>query len=112
MRLVQQQGLPKESRVGVYVIKLLGLSDGRNTPFDGQYLVEYDPEQDGVDPNGDPMHAHVVCSPNIAEAKRYLGVRAVHAEWSRVSQRAPFRADGRPNRPLTAFTCEVVPVLD
>lgn len=85
-------------------MKIEGMVHGQPTPYDGQYLLDYDPGRDGADPNGLPMLAHVVTTPNPGEAKRYHDLAAVHAEWTRVDPRQPVRSDGRPNRPLTAFT--------
>jgi hypothetical protein len=94
-----------------YVIRLVGLAAGEPTSLDGQYLVEYDPDRRGVDPAGRPMLAHVVCTPNVAEAKRYTTPREALDEWRRPSMRWPdegrFPPDGRPNRPLTAYTVDI-----
>jgi hypothetical protein len=85
------------------VMKIEGMGGGP-TPFDGQYLKEYDPGRAGVDPNGAPMIAHVVTTPHKHEAKVFASLVEFHAEWTRVDPHNPVRPDGRPNRPLTAFT--------
>jgi hypothetical protein len=85
-----------------------GAADGQPTPFDGQYLVEYDPERDGVAPDGRPMQAHIVCTADPARAKRFAGLAELHKTWSQVSKRVPRRQDGKPNRPLTAFSVTTV----
>lgn len=88
------------------VIQIVGLVGGGDTPFDGQYVKEYDPSRPGVDPRGLPMLAHIVCTPSVAEAKRFAtGAEAL--EFWRKSD-GTFRPDGKPNRPLTAFTVLIV----
>ena len=85
------------------IIKLIGLINGGSTPFDGQYLVEYDPTRQGVDPNGDPMYAHIVCTPDPAKALQLTFAEAAEL-WQKS---AGTRWDGKPNRPITAFSVEI-----
>jgi len=84
-------------------IKIVGLSSGESTPFDGQYVVEYDPAREGIDPNGRVMTAHLVTTPDRAKAKEYKLEEAI-AELRRSHG---LRPDGKPNRPLTAFTVSI-----
>lgn len=88
-----------------FVLRLVGTHFP--TTFDGQYLVEYDPDRPGVDPDGSPMLAHIVASPDIERAKKFPSAREAMEEWRRISRSVPTRPDGKPNRPLTAFTVEV-----
>lgn len=90
----------------LYVIQIKGLAGGAASAFDGQFLKEYDPSIDGRDPIGRPMLAHIECTPDMSDAKTYATVTDAHAEWTRIDPRQPTRPDGRPNRPLTAFTVE------
>ena len=92
-------------------IKIVGLVGGGHTPVDGQYLVEYDPNRDGVDAWGNAMLAHIVASPDREDALLFPSVLEAHQCWARVDERDPVRPDGKPNRPLTAFTIAVEPVL-
>lgn len=89
-----------------FVMRLLRCGAGP-TPFDGQYLVEYDPERDGRAPDGAPMLAHVLTSPEKARARRFRDAADAWRLWGQTSKRRPLRADGKPNRPLTAFTIEI-----
>ena len=91
------------------VMRIVGLVRGGATPFDGLYLKEYDPERDGIDPTGRQMTAHIVCTDDLADAMQFASAAEVHAMWTKVPAREPTRPDGKPNRPLTAFTVEVVP---
>lgn len=90
------------------VMKIVGLAAGPATPFDGQYLREYDPNRSGQDPDGNPMLAHVVTTPDPAEAMRFDGLREVREVLYAIDERQPVRDDGKPNRPLSAFTVEIV----
>jgi hypothetical protein len=99
------------------VLKILGLVSGEPSPFDEQFLQEYDPERDGVNPtDGRPMFAHIVTTPDLANAKRYPDKAAAMEDYRRVCQRDPHGGrktqDGRPNRPLTAFTAQAMDAGD
>lgn len=97
-------------------MQIQGLSNGAPSPFDGEYLVEYDPERDGMTADGQPLIAHIVCSRDLAEAQRFEDLKALHAEWMRVCERDPHGGRLTPgsglNRPLTAFNIEVTKVDD
>jgi hypothetical protein len=84
------------------VIRLLRTFGGPHL-FDGQYVVDYDPSP----PDMEPGACLLVCSPDLARAKRYPDLEAAWGDWKRVDWRAPVRPDGKPNRPMTAFTIEV-----
>lgn len=91
-------------------MRIVGLRRGGPTPFDGQYLVEYDPERDGVTPDGRQLLAHILTTTSLADAKRWEHADEVLAEWQRPCERDPHggrhSGDGV-NRPLTAFTIVV-----
>jgi hypothetical protein len=85
------------------VIQIVGLATGGPSLFDGEYLVDYDPDREGVSPDGEPMLAVLRTTPRLEEARRYTPEEAFEC-WRRKSTRWPRRPDGKPNRPLTAFT--------
>ncbi len=85
--------------------RLGGLVNGEPTELDGQWLVEYDPTRPGVSPTGRPMTAHIVCSPDPAQARQFTSLKEIHALWTSPSGRV--RPDGHPDRPLTAFNLVV-----
>lgn len=63
----------------------------------GQYLAWYDPDAlGGLGACGWTDH--------IEDAKRFPDFISAHDEYRRVSTRYPLRGDGRPNRPLTAYS--------
>ena len=85
------------------VIQVIGLIQGGNTGFDGQFVVEYDAGRDGVEPlSAMPMMAYLRTTANLDEATRYTSTEAFEL-WRSVDPRNPTRPDGRPNRPFTAF---------
>lgn len=87
------------------IIQLVGLASGEPTPFDGQYLVEYDPTRPGRSPDGREMLAHVVTTPDPAEARRFADAAEAHGVWT-----APSGLPYPRNAPLTAYTIALLPV--
>lgn len=71
--------------------------EGREPVF--RYLRDYDPDAHGG-------RGSIRETGDLAKAKRFDSIEAVFAEWKRQSTVVPYRADGKPNRPLTAFTME------
>lgn len=86
------------------LMKIVGFVDGRPTPFDGQYVVEYNPSREGIDPFGRPWGFHLVCTADPQQARVFADLAEFKELWAAVDQRNPVRLDGKPNRPLTAFT--------
>lgn len=88
------------------IVRLVGLVSGHATPMDGQWLVDYDPTRPGFDPEGGRMLCHLVATANRATARRFANA----AEALEFVHRADgIRPDGKPNRPITAFTLSVQP---
>lgn len=87
-----------------YVIVCLGLPiPPFETPWDGCYLREYDPD-------GDRGRGRVVWTRDRNSAMQFINSAAATSCWQQVSTVRPTRPDGKPNRPLTAFTVTVQPV--
>lgn len=82
-----------------YVIQFLGDALGRPTRVDGQYLTAYDPDTGDLQTTADASRALHFDHP----------ADALHL-WRAQSTVEPLRPDGKPNRPLTAFTITVDPV--
>lgn len=87
-------------------IKILGLASGAPSDYDGHYVVHYDPAYvhpehgyDGGALTTSPSPERAKVFPTAAEAMDYWGQQAP-SPWH-------IRPDGRPNKPLTAFTVEV-----
>jgi hypothetical protein len=83
---------------------IVGLLDGTPTPFDGQWVVEYDPTRRGMDADGRPMLAHLVTTRDPHKAREFTTFMEAEECWK---QAFGLRADGRPNRPLTAFIVQI-----
>ena len=90
------------------VIRLIGLANGETSLADGQWVKEYEPSRDGVDPNGNPTGCHLVTTADPAQARLYSSTE-VFDVYRKVDNRNPVRPDGKPNRPLTAYTVEITP---
>lgn len=84
-------------------IKLLGINNGMKTAFDNEYVMEYDPAREGKDPRGFPMICHLVTTPLKSEALD-IPISEAFELWRKDHG---LRPDGKPNRPLTAFTVEI-----
>ena len=91
---------------GRKIIQIVSLSDGTKTPFDGKYLKEYDPMRDGMDPAGDPMSCHLVAVDKPEDAAQFSDAGTALACWRQRGR--GWRHDGEWNRPLTAFTVQVL----
>ncbi len=83
---------------------IIGLVNGEPSPFDGQWLVEYDPSRPGIDPEGKPLIAHVLTTPDPQQAREFPTIRDAEECWKQIFGT---RKDGRPNRPLTAFIVKI-----
>jgi hypothetical protein len=71
--------------------------DGRSPV--GRYLAEFNLEYAG----GVGMARWVA---SRAEAIRFPSMIAAYETWRKVSATRPLRGDGKPNRPLTAYSVE------
>lgn len=84
-----------------YVLRLIALEGvayhGVTLPDQGAFLCTYDVEAN--DGRGDATFTH-----DIAKAMKFASWDAALQCWKQQSKRRPLRADGKPNRPLTAFT--------
>lgn len=93
------------------VMQIVGLVGGGSSEFDGQFLKEYDPDREGISPGGLPMLAHVVTTLDPDDALTWEKGSEALEEWRRQSTVWPTRPlVGGENRPLTAFTVEVMPL--
>lgn len=91
---------------GIFGLMLLGLAAGVGTTgFEGKWLQEFDPTRKGTDLRGRPMIAHIAATDDATLAMRFAEPGAARRVWMRWD--GTRRPDGRPSRPLTAFTIEV-----
>ncbi len=85
-----------------YLMRVIGYADGSRCNVAGQYLASYDPDA--------PKRAFLAeFTDRVEEAMKFPDAGAVLEEWRRVrTVDGGLRPDGKPDRPLTAFTVEVV----
>lgn len=87
------------------IMRIVGSTLGNPTPEDDTYLLAYDP-------NGNEGRGSIKTTKDKAKAKRFLDQVEALACWKRPSATHPWRLDGKPNRPLTAFTVQIINVED
>lgn len=85
------------------IVKCVGSASGQILGVEGQYLMAFDLEAH----QGQGM---VDFTRDQARARRWADMAAFHADYKSVPLARPLRPDGKPNRPLTATTWEIVTV--
>lgn len=86
-----------------YVIKAFGPVSASHVIIDGQYVKHYSPE--AFDGRGDATFTN-----DITQAMQFSSLSEAWDYSRKVPECRRFRADGKPNRPLTAFTLEYVSI--
>jgi len=85
-------------------LKIIGRVNGDyGTEFDGKYLVEYDPTP-RADEDGE--FVHLIVTTRREAARQFKSAEEAMKAYMGVSTKGP-RADGKPDRPLTAYTVEI-----
>lgn len=86
-----------------YVIRALGFAaDDVPCPFAGQYAVSFNPDaHDGI--------GYGEWTNDLAKAKRFAGHQEAFEFWRKPSRIRPRRPDGKPNRPMTCVSVEILP---
>lgn len=79
------------------VIQIVGLATGEPSSADGLYVQAYSP-------NGNGGRGDLVLTNDVTEAYVYETSADALEDWKRVSETHPTREDGKPNRPMTAFS--------
>ena len=83
-----------------FIIYIAATADGSFSNATSQYLLSFSVH--------DPMRrGYITTTKNATQAKRFESQRAAFEFWQ---QQHGLRDDGKPNRPLTAFTVEVLPL--
>jgi hypothetical protein len=83
-------------------IKIVALAGGGRSGLEGEFVREYHPGR--MDEHGNIQGGRLRCTQNIAEALHFADAGAALECWR---QSRGFRPDGKPNRPLTAWTVEI-----
>lgn len=87
---------------GEVIIRIAGTAASLYEP--GIYLQHYE-----VDAGGELPAPVIQFTGRRDEAMRFTDARAAMECWRRQSAVMPLRRDGQPNRPLTAYSIEIVP---
>jgi hypothetical protein len=82
------------------VIRIVGDALGRSTPLDGKYVKSFDPD-------AHQGRGAVTAVPKPEDALQFATTIEALELWKRVSTKHPLRPDGKPNRPLTAYSVEL-----
>jgi hypothetical protein len=87
-----------------HVIRIVEeVGPGADPDMRGQYIVDFDPDY-RVD------YCSLNTSFEVAKAKQFESGEAAIQFWLQPSKLRPVRPDGKPNRPLTAYSVEILPV--
>lgn len=86
------------------VLRVICRVDGARTEADGRYIVEYDPTLSWH--NADRSYK-LITTADITKARGFDNLPEASRYIHRVCPNFPTRADGQPNRPITAFTIEI-----
>jgi hypothetical protein len=70
-------------------------------PDEVLYLQAYDPDRNRY-------AGHIELTPHKAQAMQFADFSRATEVWRQTSRTMPTRPDGRPNRPLTAFSASFV----
>jgi hypothetical protein len=82
------------------VIQIIAPAFGHDPEMEGKYVKEYDPDaNDGL--------GFVLGVLNPEEAKKFDSAGDALRFYRQVSTVRPVRPDGKPNRPLTAYTISI-----
>jgi len=84
------------------VIKIVGTVRGEETEFAGLFVMQYEPM--AMDSLGHYKGGKLICTRDLSQAMKFEDAAAAMRCWQRQNG---WRPDGKPNRPLTAFTVEI-----
>jgi hypothetical protein len=88
-----------------FVIRIVGLAGrGPSEGFEGKFIKRF---SDAGDYAG-----NITVADTAAGARVFRTKTAAFLYWRQQSKLRPRRPDGQPNRPLTAFTVEILPASD
>lgn len=83
-----------------YLIRAIGFANDAPCPHAGKWLARFD--HDAFDGQGVGSFTS-----RLRDAKRFADAGEAMAFWNKQSSVRPLRADGEPNKPLTALTIEI-----
>ena len=89
----------------IEIVNLVGSTIKEGPKPDGHFVQFYDP--DAFEGRGD-----LVLTASYERALRFGSHRQAWEFYTQTSKTRPVREDGRPNRPLTAFSVQVRPIRE
>jgi hypothetical protein len=87
----------KEGSINMFAIQIVGTGDGSPCKYIGQWLQKFDPE-------AYRGRGAILCTTNIRDAMLFDNGADALMFWNTQSKTVPFRPDGKPNKPLTAYS--------
>lgn len=82
-------------------IKIAGTAVGGKSIFDGMWVQHYNPDgRKGV--------GELMATPFPEQARKFKDFNEAVSYWRQQSTVIPYRSDGKPNRPLTAYNVEIL----
>ncbi len=90
-----------------FVIRVICMADGSPGPYDGKMLSWYNPNLDA-----DDSVAMGGFTNKVEEAMKFENAGEAMVCWNQERTIGSPRPDGLPNRPLTAFTVEIIPASE
>ncbi len=84
------------------VIRIVGTVHGAPTEFADQFVMQYEPM--AMDSLGHYKGGKLICTPDVEQAMKFADAAEAMRCWQRQNG---WRPDGKPNRPMTAFTVEI-----
>ncbi|HEY1897578.1 MAG TPA: hypothetical protein VGG62_14960 [Terracidiphilus sp.] len=105
MKLGRERVAPAAQKrtVQMFTIKLIDRVDGEPTEYDGKYLVDYDPTPRR---DGEGEFVHLIVTEARDQARQFSTLDEALRFYRLASRNGP-RADGEPDRPLTAYSAEI-----
>jgi hypothetical protein len=88
-----------------YVMKVVGFASGESCEVANMYLLSFDF-------NADDGQGMGVFTDDLGVAKKFDAPSEAMAFWNTISTVKPFREDGKPNKPMTSSTVEILPVVE
>lgn len=86
------------------LIHIVSYAGEEPTPFDDQYVVDYDPGKPSVASDGTELPFTLVTTPDKTKARAFADMNQAFECWRKSHGTRPW--DGQPNRPMTAWHVE------
>ena len=88
-------------------LKIVGFSEFCDDDYVGMYIKSFDPNSPDPESKG---IGKLIVTENASEAKTFETFGEATEFWRQQSPTVPMRSDGKPNRPLTAYSVQFVSV--